>query len=170
VSVRYLYGDRNRPINTRQDCRECGFLAWTLSAESDSCHCEVCDLRGHVRDTATERDAARGRIKELEEKLVEVERQWSRSVRLPMSERLVNLTEPEPEDVSFAAESTTGEQAQNLSVFAKWDGCVTVRRKYERGFDNIHICDINHFIAFLEAVRDEGVRRYPDEWAMPEGK
>ena len=87
-----------------------------------------------------------------------------------MSERLVNLTEPEPEDVSFAAESTTGEQAQNLSVFAKWDGCITVRRKYERGFDNIHICDINHFIAFLEAVRDEGVRRYPDEWAMPEGK
>lgn len=77
MSVRYLYGDRNRPINTRQDCRECGFLAWTLSAESDSCHCEVCDLRGHVRDTATERDAARGRIKELEEKLVEVERQWS---------------------------------------------------------------------------------------------
>lgn len=90
-----------------------------------------------------------------------------------MSE-LYNL-EVHPNGLSFTATDAEGWMGQSLEVLAKWDGCMQIRRRFNEGveendIDNIHICDINHFIAFLEAVRDEGVRRYPDEWAMPEGK
>lgn len=86
-----------------------------------------------------------------------------------MNERFVRLTPEDPETIGFEARSTTGDLAQTFDATAKRDGCVTIKRRYDRGLDNIHICDINHFIEFLQAVRDEGVKRFPDEWAMPEG-
>ena len=92
-----------------------------------------------------------------------------------MSERLVNLSPYEPNELRDTGHSFTADAdgSAALSVYAKWDGCIEISRQFNEDpedVDTLHICDINHFIAFLEAVRDEGVRRYPDEWAMPEGK
>lgn len=91
-----------------------------------------------------------------------------------MSERLVNLSPYKPNELRETGHTFTADaDRQNLSVYAKWDGCIEIRRQFNEDPEDVstlHICDINHFIAFLEAVRDEGVRRYPDEWAMQEGK
>lgn len=88
--------------------------------------------------------------------------------------KLVNLSPYEPNELRDTGHSFTatdeGMLGQRLEVWAKWDGCMQIRRRFNEGIeendiDNIHICDINHFIEFLQAVRDEGVKRFPDEWA-----
>ena len=61
-----------------------------------------------------------------------------------MSE-LYNL-EVHPNGLSFTATDAEGMMGQSLEVFAKWDGCMQIRRRFNEGveendIDNTHECD-----------------------------
>ena len=62
------------------------------------------------------------------------------------------------------------------SVRIKWDGCVELIRYHNRPFfaenpdpqdvNRLHICDLDDFIERLQALRQEGVAYFGEDWGV----
>lgn len=83
--------------------------------------------------------------------------------------KLRDLTEHVPDDPKGIGHTfTAADEYDDVRAYVKWDGCLELSREFNKGaaepdVDSLHICDISGFIEFLEALREEARRRYP-EW------